>query len=168
MRIACDKITSNDAATDRVADKKVFGVAKQQTVEPRNLKIRLLIVDDERAICELLGLYFGIKGLSITTAGTAEEARVLIERGEYDLLILDWSLEGADGLNLLNLSKAKHPAVPVLIFTGADDDQGLLTKAFSGRAQAVVRKGGSLDALAAEVFTHLHRPDRDGATRELP
>jgi two-component system response regulator HydG len=131
-------------------------------VEARRLKIRLLVVDDDHSIRELLALYFGIKGLLVTTAGTVTEARTLIQRGEFDLLILDWHLGGADGLDLLNLSKAKHPEVPVLIFTGAEDNQDVLKKAFAGRADAVVRKMGSFDALAVEVFTRLDRPDQDG------
>ena len=128
----------------------------------RRLKIRLLVVDDEHSIRELLALYFGIKGLRVTTAGTVAEARTLIERGEFDLLILDWRLKGTDGLDLLNLSKTQHPEVPVLIFTGAEDNQDILKKAFAGRADAVVRKMGSFEALAAEVFAHLDRPDQDG------
>jgi DNA-binding response OmpR family regulator len=134
-------------------------------VEVRPPKIRLLVVDDEQPICELLELYFGIKGLQVTTVRKVAEARTLIDRGEFDLLILEWKLEGADGLDLLNLSKTKHPGLPVLIFTGREDGEDLLKKTFAGRADAVVRKLGSFDALAAEVFAHLDRPDQDGEGR---
>jgi DNA-binding response OmpR family regulator len=134
-------------------------------VEVRPLKIRLLVVDDEQSICDLLQLYFGIKGLQVTTVRKVAEARTLIDRGEFDLLVLEWKLEGADGLDLLDLSKTKHPGVPVLIFTSTDDGEDLLKKTFAGRADAVVRKLGSFDALAAEVFAHLDRPDRDGERR---
>ena len=141
----------------------VPGVPPTPEVEAQHWRIRLLVVDDEYSIRELLALYFGIKGLRVTTAGTVSEARALIQRGDFDLLILDWRLGGAEGLDLLNLSKAKHPELPVLIFTGAEDSEDLLKKAFVGRADAVVRKMGSFEALAAEVFGYLDRPDKDGA-----
>jgi DNA-binding response OmpR family regulator len=146
------------------AGKIVPGLRQAPKVEAQHLRIRLLVVDDEHSIRELVALYFGIKGLRVTTAGTVAEARALIQRDEFDLLILDWRLGGAEGLDLLNLSKAKHPQLPVLIFTGAEDSEDLLKKAFAGRADAVVRKMGSFEALAAEVFAHLDRPDQDGAS----
>jgi DNA-binding response OmpR family regulator len=128
--------------------------------ERQRLKSRLLVVDDEKAIRELVTIYFEAKGLEVTTTGTVEAARPLIERGEFDLMILDWKLRDADGLDLLNLSKATHPELPVLIFTGAEDQVDLLKKAFAGRADAVVRKMGSFGALAAEVAARLGSLDR--------
>ncbi len=108
-------------------------------------------------MCELLALYFEAKGLAVTTAATTSEALEVIEEGGYDLMVLDWKLGGTDGMELLNLSKAKYPKVPVVIFTGTEECAGLLKKAFVGRAEAVVRKMGPLDALAAEVRAQLER-----------
>jgi DNA-binding response OmpR family regulator len=141
-------------------DRTASRLSQRGGFDTRRLKRRLLVVDDEKAIRELLTLYFEAKELEVMTAGTAEEARVLIERGEFDLMILDWKLGEADGLDLLNLSKAAHPELPVLIFSGAEDHQDLLKKAFTGRADAVVRKMGSFGVLAAEVAAHLGSLDR--------
>ncbi len=145
-------------------DKIVPAPAQPAQDEAKHLKIRLLVIDDDKSMCEVLALYFGIKGLRVTTARAIAQGRTLIEHGEYDLLILDWKLEGADGLDLLNLSKKRNPDVPVLIFTGAEESEELLKNAFAGRADAVVRKMTSFNALAAEVFAYLDRPDQDGAS----
>jgi DNA-binding response OmpR family regulator len=118
-------------------------------------KKRLLVVDDEAGIGELLALYFKLKGLEVTTLQSTVAAIAQIEQGNFDLLILDWHLDGTDGLDLLNLSKAMHPGLPVIVFTGDSDDQSLLRTALAGRADAVVRKIGSLDALAHEVFSRI-------------
>jgi DNA-binding response OmpR family regulator len=127
----------------------------------------LLVVDDDKSLRELLALYFEAQGFQVRTAGTVLEAWPRVEAGDFELLILDWRLEGADGLDLLNLSKAKHPELPVLIFSGADDFEKLLAQAFAGRADAVVRKGGSLRALADEVAAHLGHP-RSGLATAAP
>ena len=124
----------------------------------QNIKHRLIVVDDETRMCELLALYFEAKGLQVTTAGTSSEILELIEEGGYDLMILDWKLGDIDdGMDILNLSKATYPKVPVVIFTGNEDCAELLKKAFACRADAVVRKMGPLDALAAEVNAQLGR-----------
>lgn len=117
----------------------------------------LLVVDDEPTMCELLALFFENQGMQVTTAQTVNEGSWLIEDEDFDLAILDWKLEGEPkGMDLLELSRARHPEVPVIIFTGAEDPQ-CLSRQLAGRAAAVMPKIGSLNALSAEVCKHLSR-----------
>ena len=119
-------------------------------------KSRLLVVDDENAMCEVLAAYFEHLGLEVKVARTAAAGNALIDEGKFDLAVLDWKLDGgADGLDLLSFSKSKHPQKPVIIFTGAEDNESLLKNAVAGKAEAVVRKTGSLSALATQVFLRL-------------
>jgi DNA-binding response OmpR family regulator len=120
-------------------------------------KPRVLVVDDERAICDLLSLYLGHKGLEVATVQTADEARALLEQGQFDLVVLDLKLDGAEGLDLLHLSKAQHPDIPVIIFTGTDLSEGSIKSGLAREADAIVRKMGPLDAVCVEVFRHLNR-----------
>jgi DNA-binding response OmpR family regulator len=122
-------------------------------------KHRLLVVDDDARMCELLSLYFGHHGLDVTTTTTVKGAIALIEQGEFDLAILDWRLDGGDGLDLLNLSKGLHPDIPVIIFTGAEDNENFLQTTLAGRG-VVVRKDNSLQGLSTEVRRHLTRSER--------
>jgi DNA-binding response OmpR family regulator len=125
--------------------------------EVRQARPRVLVVDDESALCELLSIYLGQKGLEVATVRTADGARTLVERGQFDLVILDWKLDGVEGLDLLHLSKARHPEIPVIIFTGSDLNEGSLGRGLACEADAIVRKMGPLDALATAVLQQLNR-----------
>ena len=117
------------------------------------IKPGILVIDDEREICELLAAYFKHHGVHVTTAMTAEEARQHMARDEFGLVIVDWHLGGTAGLDLIIVSKESHPATPVIVYTGVDGvDIALVNEAVSGRADAVVRKQGSLKELWSEVF----------------
>ena len=118
---------------------------------------RVLVVDDEEALCELLSLYLGEKGLEVATAQRAGEARVIIELGQFDLVVLDWKLDGVEGLDLLHRCKALHPDIPVIIYTGADLNEGSLGSGLAHEADAVVRKMGPLAALSTAILHHLDR-----------
>ena len=123
----------------------------------RPLKPRILVIDDESSMCELLSLYLGEKGFEVATVRTTEGARTLVERGQFDAVVLDWNLNGVEGLDLLHLSKARHPEIPVIIFTGADLNQGSLGHGLAREADAIVRKMGPLDALATAILQQLER-----------
>ncbi len=119
-------------------------------------KQRLLVVDDESSMCDVLVAYFEHLGLEVKVARTAAQGSQLIEEGQFDLAVFDWKLDdGTSGLDLLSRSKEKHPERPVIMFTGADDDEYLIKKAVAGQAEAVVRKTASLSALATQVFLRL-------------
>ena len=133
-----------------------MNTSEQQPSAQQRSKARLLVVDDENAMCEVLAAYFEHLGLEVKVARTAAAGNALIQEGRFDLAVLDWKLDGgADGLDLLSLSKQKHPQIPVIIFTGAEDNESLLKNAVAGKAEAVVRKTGSLSALATQVFLRL-------------
>jgi DNA-binding response OmpR family regulator len=118
-------------------------------------KPRILFVDDEAALCELLSLYLRGNGFDVTTALTASEARAVVQNTTFDLAILDLNLGADDGLELLNFLKEKCPQLPIVIFTGVDADEALVKKALAGRASGFVRKAQSLQSLAIEVRRHM-------------
>ena len=120
-------------------------------------RLRVLVIDDEIAICELLSIYLGQKGLEVATVRTTDGARTLVERGQFDLVILDWKPGRVEGLDLLHLSKTRHPDIPVIIFTDADLNGGSVAGGLAREADTVVHKMGPLDALAAAIFQHLDR-----------
>jgi DNA-binding response OmpR family regulator len=126
------------------------GMSTSARAEPR-----VLVIDDESALCELLSLYLGHKGLEVATVQRVGEARAIVERGQFDLVLLDWKLDGVEGLDLLHLSKALHPDIPVIIYTGADLNEGSLGSGLAREADAVIPKMGPLDALSTAIFRHL-------------
>ncbi|MGH6646255.1 response regulator [Aquabacterium sp.] len=107
---------------------------------------RVLIVDDDRDIRDLLDIYLSKNGLRVVTAPTGRHARQALDTaGPFDLVILDLMMPGEDGLTLCrDLRAGKHKAIPILMLTARDDEHdrilGLemgaddyLTKPFSPR-----------------------------------
>src|ERR671938_1595371 len=77
---------------------------------------RILIVDDDRASCELLREIFAEQGWSAEMAQTPERARELAESERFDLVVSDVNLEAAEsGLDLLRKLRDK---CPVILVTG--------------------------------------------------
>jgi DNA-binding response OmpR family regulator len=113
---------------------------------------RILFVDDEAPIRELLSLFFRKKGFEVSTAITAAEGRALMDGNPFDLAILDVNLAGENGLALLSAFKVKYPKTPVVMFTGLpDDDKQLINKAMGAGADAFMFKGESLETLYQTV-----------------
>ena len=131
--------------------------AEQEPTESVLAKPRILVIDDDAGFCELLCLYFMAKGFDVITARTTAEAQLFIAEGRFDLVIMDWLLNDADALDLLNLTKSRYPGIPILIFTGADDS--FLKEALAGRVEGVLRKMNSLEVLSSQVCHHLGWPE---------
>ena len=62
------------------------------------IKGRILLVEDDRNLAELIGFHFERAGFGITRTGDGEEALILAEESRPDLIILDWMIEGISGM----------------------------------------------------------------------
>ena len=84
-------------------------------------KARILVVDDEPGVYEILSRAFEAKGHSAAHAGSAEDAEKELERERFDLVLLDHVLPGATGMESLSrlgrLTKA-----PIHIMSGYTGD----------------------------------------------
>jgi two-component system copper resistance phosphate regulon response regulator CusR len=121
--------------------------------------MRILVIEDERRIAEFVCRGLTEAGYTAQAASSGERALALLERNEYDLLLLDLMLPDMDGLELLGKVRSRQPSPAVLILSalGAVDDRvkGLergaddyLGKPFSfaellARVRALLRRGGS-------------------------
>ena len=82
---------------------------------------RVLAVDDEESITKLLKKELNSPERTVHTAMSAKEARRMMARNEYDVLILDIKLPDGDGLDLYTEIKAKERDVEVVLITGHGD-----------------------------------------------
>lgn len=83
---------------------------------------RLLLVDDDRQLTELLADYLQHEGYQVNTAADADQAAALLEdEPAFDLLVLDIMMPGRSGLELL---QSLRPALtlPVILLTGRGDE----------------------------------------------
>jgi len=85
---------------------------------------RILIVDDDREIRELLSTYLQKSGMHVVTVPTGRHMRIALEEsGPFDLIILDLMMPGEDGLTLCrDLRAGKHRATPILMLTARGDE----------------------------------------------
>jgi cyclic di-GMP phosphodiesterase len=102
--------------------------------------LRILLVDDEPALRELLRVTFEDAHVAVEEAASAGEAEAAMQRGLPDVLLLDLRLPGTDGAELCRRLRAEErtQALPVVLLTGADGDD--LRRARRCGADAVVRK----------------------------
>jgi len=117
---------------------------------------RILFVDDDLPILQMLSAFFSGKGYEVVTATTGQEAMALADEGRFDLTVLDIKLAGENGLELLGYFKANFPKLPVVMFTGMPDDD-LLDQAMARGASGFMRKTDSLDDLLAAVKVYVPR-----------
>lgn len=125
---------------------------------------RILVVEDEQPIREMLAFNLRRAGYEVIEAGDGREARAAIADGFPDLVLMDWMLPDVSGLELTRQLKrdAKTAEIPVVMLTAraAEDDKvaGLdggaddyVTKPFSprelvARINAVLRRSGGAAA----------------------
>lgn len=79
--------------------------------------MRLLVVEDERALCESIAKGLRLDGYEVDTVFDGEEAMGIISTDSYDLIILDLNLPGMDGLDILKNMRASDNETNVLILS---------------------------------------------------
>lgn len=79
---------------------------------------RVLIVDDEASIRDLLGDYFGSVGYQVVTADDGEEALAAFQPGRFDCVIADLFMPRIDGLELLKRIRRQDKHVLFIMVTG--------------------------------------------------
>ena len=152
---------------------------------------KLLLVEDDPALSELLEYRFQNEGYAVRCTGDGDEALVLAAEETPDLIILDWMIEGTSGIEVCRrLRRDKETAhVPIIMLTAreAEDDRvrGLetgaddyLTKPFSprellARVAAVMRRirpalaGETIEVGDLKLDPVAHRVQRRGRPLQL-
>jgi two-component system, OmpR family, phosphate regulon response regulator PhoB len=152
---------------------------------------KLLLVEDDRALADLLIWHFERAGFDVRRTGDGEEALMLAEEEQPDIVILDWMIEGISGLEVCRRLRRKERTgnVPIIMLTargeesdrvrgldtGADD---YVTKPFSprelmSRVTAVLRRvrpalaGEQLSSANIEMDVSAHKVRRGGVPVQL-
>ena len=148
---------------------------------------RLLLVEDDRPLADLVSYHFEREGYSVVRTGDGEEAMILVEEIKPDIILLDWMIEGISGIEVCRRLRRRPSTanIPILMLTarGEEEDRvrGLetgaddyVTKPFSpkellARAGAVLRRvrpalaAETLDYAGLEMDLGAHRVRRDGS-----
>ena len=78
---------------------------------------KILIVDDEKSMCQFLSIMLRKDGYRITTVNNGKKALEQIKSARFDLVITDIRMTGMDGIELLSEIKKVDRSVPVIIMT---------------------------------------------------
>jgi DNA-binding response OmpR family regulator len=116
---------------------------------------RILVVDDEPIVREVVVKYLEREGHTTLEAGDGEDARALLERSEPDLVVLDVMLPGTDGLELCRWIRSRSE-LPVILLTARGEEADRIVGLELG-ADDYVTKPFSPRELAARVRTVLRR-----------
>ena len=104
---------------------------------PRMVEKRILLVEDERELRDVLALGLRAAGYTVEIAATAADAYKLLDQKQYALVIADWRLPDGNGIDLADRAaklRARTIIISGYIFrlpAGAADRHGLLTKPIS-------------------------------------
>jgi two-component system OmpR family response regulator len=117
---------------------------------------RILVVDDEPYITDLLGAALRFEGFSVETAATGGDAIHLTQRGHHDLVLLDVMLPDVDGTEVCRRMRAQGNRTPVLFLTARDATEDKVGGLTAG-GDDYVTKPFSLDELVARIHAVLRR-----------
>ena len=128
---------------------------------------RILVVDDEAGIRELVGSYLRNEGFEVDEAVSGEEALARFGQGGHDLIVLDLRLPGLGGLDVLREIRRTSAVYVIVLTARADETDKLIglelgaddyvTKPFSprelvARVRAVLRRRRDGDSEADDVI----------------
>ena len=101
----------------------------------------ILVVEDEPAIRELIAINLQAQGSNVQLVESAEEAMALVTRELPDLILLDWMLPGASGLDFARRLRANERTrqVPIIMLTAKSEEQDKLDGLEGGADDYVVK-----------------------------
>ena len=127
---------------------------------------RILAVDDDSAIRELIADVLSETGLEVTTAASGEEALSLLEQESFDLVILDIMMGGISGLEVCQLVRERITC-PILFLSAKNDVKDVVAGLGLG-ADDYMTKPFALEELTARVQAHLRRAARSAPVSRGP
>jgi two-component system, OmpR family, response regulator len=127
---------------------------------------RLLVVDDEATILQLLSGSLRLAGFEVTTAASGAEAVRAATCWKPDLVLLDVMMPDGDGFEVVSRLRSGGPDIPVIFLTACDEVPSRVT-GFALGADDYVTKPFSLDEVLARIRAVLKRTRQAGPASRL-
>lgn len=124
---------------------------KTITKEHSRSAAHILVVDDERSICELLEITFRKEGYRVEVANNVESAKRKLDSQIFDIVISDVRMPGESGLELLKLTKEISPNSFFLLITGVPTVETAIAAINSGADRYVIKDHDLIDQLRRAI-----------------
>ena len=118
--------------------------------------MRILVIEDEAALCQALQRQFTQAGFNVEVAGDGEEGLFVALEHPLDVAIVDLGLPKISGIDVIRRLRAKQRAVPVLVLTARQRWEDTVEVLEAG-ADDYVRKPFQFEELLARVHTLMRR-----------
>ena len=112
-------------------------------------RTRVLVVDDEASIRDLLKKTLALAEYDVDTAPDGGTALEMLRSSEYDLLVADLKMPGMDGLALIRQARRLRSDLPVIIVTGFSSESSAIDALNLGVASYLLKPFGVPDVLSA-------------------
>lgn len=114
-----------------------------------NTSTRILLVDDEKSIREMLSQVLTEEGHEVTAVGSGEEALELFLKEPFPLVITDIRMEGMDGIDLLTKIKETNPDTQVVMITSYASMESVIMALRAGAYDYLIKPFEDLDLVTA-------------------
>ncbi len=134
------------------------GVTGQMAAEPADdaAGARVLVVDDEPNLVEVVSMALRFQGFSVETAATGREAIAAVNSFKPHLMVLDVMLPDIEGFEVARRLGAQRAGVPIIFLTARDSTEDKV-RGLSGGGDDYMTKPFSLEELVARIRTILRR-----------
>jgi putative nucleotidyltransferase with HDIG domain len=110
-----------------------------RTNPEQNVPTRILIIDDEFGVRDILARFFGERGYSCLPVASAEQALEAMDKESFDLALSDIKMPGMSGLDFLRISRERYPRVVVIMMTALNDTDIAISALKTGAADYVLK-----------------------------
>lgn len=121
--------------------------------------MRILVADDDQKLCENIQKILQVDYYSVDAVGDGTEAKALIDYYEYDLLVLDWMMPGASGIEVCRYARSKGFDGGILMLTAKDATENIIEGLDNGADDYMV-KPFKMEELRARVRALLRRKNK--------
>ncbi|GGJ82939.1 DNA-binding response regulator [Pilimelia anulata] len=140
---------------------------RPQLLRPDGSPVRVLVVDDEATLSELLSMALRYEGWETETAGDGAGAVRAGRSFRPDAVVLDVMLPDMDGLEVLRRLRSEHPDLPVLFLTAKDSVEDRIAGITAG-GDDYVTKPFSLEEVVARLRGLIRRAGRGAMAADAP
>lgn len=120
----------------------------RQMIVEQQPSARILVVDDEEDVLEILADILGSFGHEVTTTNSPENALGMIEREQFELLVTDLGMPRINGIQLARRARELRPEVQVILCTGWGEESQM---DLNGTVDTVIGKPFDLDNISAAL-----------------